>query len=116
MTEEELRTKLDKVEECRALQEEKVHGIEENLEKIKTRYNKEVSKLNAISAEKDKIKGRLCDTMLLEYGITSLSELEKLLKANREKKNGNKIFSKETENAKEDIKENVTNETKSDVT
>ena len=116
MTEEELRAKLDKVEESRALQEEKVHGIEENLEKIKTRYNKEVSKLNAISAEKDKIKGRLCDTMLLEYGITSLSELEKLLKANREKKNENKYFSKGTENAEEDKKENTTNETKSDVT
>ena len=54
--------------------------------------------------------------MLLEYGITSLSELEKLLKANREKKNENKYFSKGTENAEEDKKENITNETKSDVT
>ncbi|MBO4864175.1 MAG: hypothetical protein J5517_07405 [Eubacterium sp.] len=113
MTEEELRAKIDKLEESKSLQEEKVLGISESLEKLRTRHNKEITKLNAVTSEIDKCKGRLGDMILLEYGITSLNELEKVLKDLRDKK---KADDKSFDNADKNKKENVTNETKNDVT
>ena len=79
MTEEELREKLEKLEESRMIQEEKVNGISDSLNKLRERYSKENKKLADIDSEIAKFEGKLYKKVLLKNGIESFTDFEEAL-------------------------------------
>lgn len=80
MTEEELREKLAKLEESRMLQEEKVNGITDSLNRLRERYSKENKKLADIDSEIARFEGRLYKKILLKNGIEDFDDFENVLK------------------------------------
>lgn len=80
MTEEELREKLAKLEESRMLQEEKVSGITDSLNRLRERYSKENKKLADIDSEIARFEGRLYKKILLKNGIEDFDDFENVLK------------------------------------
>ena len=79
MTEEELREKLEKLEESRMIQEEKVNGISDSLNKLRERYSKENKKLADIDSEIAKFEGKLYKKVLLKNGIENFTDFEEAL-------------------------------------
>lgn len=80
MTEEELREKLAKLEESRMLQEEKVNGITDSMNRLRERAGKENKKLADIDSEIARFEGRLYKKILLKNGIENFDDFENVLK------------------------------------
>ena len=82
-TEEEMREKLKKLGESKALQEEKVKAANKLLDNAKKRCSRESAKLEKLNAEINRIDGYLFRKVTLKFGIRSFEELEDYLTKNR---------------------------------
>ncbi|MBQ8913833.1 MAG: hypothetical protein IJ054_07305 [Lachnospiraceae bacterium] len=82
MTEEELKEKIAKLEEIKALQEERVKAAADTLDKAKKRFSRENEKLNRISSEIMKFEGYLFRKSLMKYGIKDFASFEDFLAKN----------------------------------
>lgn len=104
VTEEEMRERLSKLSEAKALQEKKTEAANEALTKARERCNKEKAKLENINAEINRIDGFLFRKLTLEFGFRDHEELEKYListKKEKASKEGNSFVEKETGNETE---------------
>ena len=72
MTEEELKEKIAKLEEIKALQEERVKAAADTLDKAKKRFSRENEKLNRISSEIMKFEGYLFQKIFNEVRYKGL--------------------------------------------
>lgn len=82
-TEEEMKEKLKKLNEARALQEQKTKDANEALTKAKKKCSKENAKLESINGEINRIDGYLFRKVTLKYGIKDHKELEEYLQKHK---------------------------------
>lgn len=79
VTEEEMKEKLEKLNELKAMQEQKTKAANEAFTKAKKRCSKENAKLESINGEINRIDGYLFRKVTLKYGIKDHTELEEYL-------------------------------------
>ena|GEM_PF-1755414 len=94
VTENEMKEKLEKLQEAKALQEQKTKAANEALTKAKKRCGRENAKLESINGEINRIDGYLFRKVTLKYGIKDHKELEEYLQkhksdSNMEKRDSN---------------------------